>query len=69
MCVDEYCLVNIGSSDLRSRRLLNNEVNYICVDKYIMNDFFFCFFAILCFVLVILEFFNVVFLICYKLFY
>lgn len=47
-CADEHCLANTGSSDSRSRRLSNNEANYTCADKYIMNDFFLCLLATLC---------------------
>lgn len=67
VCTDEHCLANTGSSDSRSRRLSNNEANYTCADKYIMNDFFLCLLATLCSVPAALELPNAVSLICHKL--
>lgn len=67
VCADEHCLANTGSSDSRSRRLSNNEANYTCADKYIMNDFFLCLLATLCSVPATLELPNAVSLICHKL--
>lgn len=67
VCADEHCLAYTGSSDSRSRRLSNNEANYTCADKYIMNDFFLCLLATLCSVPATLELPNAVSLICHKL--
>lgn len=47
--------------------LSNNEANYTCADKYIMNDFFLCLLATLCSVPATLELPNAVSLICHKL--